>query len=960
MRYLILVGWALAQPQPQYRDTLRQVYVYTLQNGLTVVVSPNPSTPRAFVMVATRAGSKQDPPDNTGLAHYLEHLLFKGTDRYGTKDYDREKPYLDAVEALYETYHRTRDSLQRGLLYRQIDSVSQLAAQWAIPNEYDRMVSALGAVGTNAFTSFEVTAYLNDVPAHQVERLLHLEAERFRKPVLRLFHTELEAVYEEKNISMDNEYRELQEKVLAALFPDHPYGTQTTLGTIEHLKNPSITAIKRYYDTYYVPNNMVVIVAGDVKPDQVAGWVDKYFGDRPSRPVPPFPYPRGVPSPVKKRTFVEVVGPQAPQLVVAFRMPPAGTPEARQMRLLDQILSNSVTGLLDEWLVQTRLVKSATSSPLILADHSVQYFYLEPKPGQSLEEAEKLFWQALRRLQKGQWDESLIAAAINDLSFGEQKSWRDNRARAQRLLDIFVKQLPWDQALYELADLRSITKKELVALARKYYTPKRAVVAYKRQGERPPLPKVPKPPISPLKIERSQASSFAEAFFTEAGEVQLPSPTFVVFDETFQKASLHGQIPLYALDNRDDSLFTLVWYLPLGLRHDKWISLLMRYYEVVGPRGISLTEFKRRLFALGGRIRFSASEDEAYIEVEGLAENLPAIVSLVDSLLRQPEADEKAWVFLRENTFKTRADVKKSPQAIQAVAISYGLYGPAHPRKYIPSEAELKQMTAQELARRASSLWRYPWELYYDGPGGNRMAPALEKALARPAAWEAPPAPRTFSMQETPARRLYFVHFPMVRADLTWIHRSEPYRPDLYPVVSYFTEYFGGGMSSVVFQQIREAKGLAYSAGAFFASPGRPDLHHYFIARIGTQADKALEAWRAMEVLIDSVEVVPTLAEVARQSLAAQLATERLRHEEIFFSFWGARRLGLRRERRADLWEALPSMGAEDLVRFHRTYLQNKPRLLVVMGDRSRLPLDAFRQVGLEVEELSLEALFGY
>ncbi len=113
MRYLLLVGLVLAQPRLIYRDTLRQVYVYTLSNGLTVIVSPNPATPRAFVMVATRAGSKQDPPDNTGLAHYLEHLLFKGTDRYGTKDYDREKPYLDAIEALYETYHKTRDSVQR-------------------------------------------------------------------------------------------------------------------------------------------------------------------------------------------------------------------------------------------------------------------------------------------------------------------------------------------------------------------------------------------------------------------------------------------------------------------------------------------------------------------------------------------------------------------------------------------------------------------------------------------------------------------------------------------------------------------------------------------------------------------------------------------------------------------------------------------------------------------------------
>jgi predicted Zn-dependent peptidase len=263
-------------------------------------------------MIATRAGSKQDPPNNTGLAHYLEHLLFKGTDRYGTLNYQREKPYLDAIEALYEAYNKTTDSLKRLTIYKAIDSVAQLAAALAIPNEYDRMVSALGAQGTNAFTATDVTAYINDVPAHQVEALLRLEAERFRAPVLRLFHTELEAVYEEKNIAIDNENREMGEKLMAALFPDHPYGTQTTIGTIEHLKNPSIRAIRQYYETYYVPNNMVVIVAGDVKPEEVVQWVEKYFGAYQPKPVPPFPYQKGAPSPLKKPVRIEVVGPSAP------------------------------------------------------------------------------------------------------------------------------------------------------------------------------------------------------------------------------------------------------------------------------------------------------------------------------------------------------------------------------------------------------------------------------------------------------------------------------------------------------------------------------------------------------------------------------------------------------------------------------------------------------------------------
>ncbi|MEN3041503.1 MAG: insulinase family protein [Bacteroidia bacterium] len=963
MLRLSWVGWwsmVWAQTQLIYSDSIRQVHVYRLPNQLTVVVSPNTASPKAFVMIATRAGSKNDPADNTGLAHYLEHMLFKGTDRYGTKDYDRERVYLDTIEALYEKYNKTKDSLQRLVIYRQIDSVSQLAAQWAIPNEYDRMASALGAQGTNAFTSFEVTAYINEVPSHKVRQLLRLEAERFRRPILRLFHTELEAVYEEKNIAIDNESRELSEKVLAALFPDHPYGTQTTIGTIEHLKNPSISAIKRYYDTYYVPNNMVIIVVGDVQPKQVVEWVEEYWSGFQPKPIPPFPYPKGAPSPIKRRTVVEVVGPQAPYVQLAFRMPPASTREAQILRVLDQILSNTVTGLLDEWLVYTHKVKSAGSSPMFLHDHSVHYIYAEPKPGQSLEEVEKLLWGAIRRIQKGDFDEKLIQAAVNDLLFAEMKSWRENTSRAQALLDIFIKQKNWSEALYETSKLYSISKKDIVEFARKYYSSKRHVVAYKRQGERPKLPKVPKPPITPLSIERREASSFAQAFLAEAREAELPAPEFLSFDSVLQKGSLQQRAPFYAIQNRDDSLFTLIWYLPLGSAHDKWIPLLMSYYEKVGPRGMSIQEFRRRLFLLGGRISFSGGERESYILVEGLTQNLPQIAALVDSLLKMPEADEETWSFLRANILKNRTDAKKNPATIQSMLSAYGLYGSEHPRKHVPSERELQQMTAAELARRAAELWEYPWEMYYDGPGGVAVAPMLEKAIRVPDAWRPPIAPKQFVMQETPGKEVYFVHFPMVRALMQWIHRSVPYRRELYPLSVYFTEYFGGGMSAVVFQEIREAKGLAYSASAYFATPSRPDLHMYFVGSISTQADKLIESYEAMELLIDSLRVVPSLAEVARQSLQAQLVSERIRHERIFFSYWDARRFGLTRERRADLWEALPHLSDKDLTEFHRTYLQHKPRLLLLIGDQTRLPLDKLREKGLTIREVKLEEIFGY
>ena len=232
--------------------------IYTLDNGLKVYMSVTKMEPRIQTYIGVKAGSKSDPADATGLAHYLEHMLFKGTDKYGSLDYEKEKPLLDQIQALYEKYRQTTDEAERKKIYAEIDRVSGEAAKFAIANEYDKMLAAIGAQGTNAFTSYEQTGYVNNIPSNQLEKWLIIEGERFRNPVMRIFHTELEAVYEEKNRSLDNDYRAMYTALFQGLFQKHNYGKQTTIGTIDHLKNPSIVKIRNYYNQYYVPNNMAI------------------------------------------------------------------------------------------------------------------------------------------------------------------------------------------------------------------------------------------------------------------------------------------------------------------------------------------------------------------------------------------------------------------------------------------------------------------------------------------------------------------------------------------------------------------------------------------------------------------------------------------------------------------------------------------------------------------------------
>lgn len=191
--------------------------IYTLNNGLKVFISVVKDQPKIQGYVVIKAGSKNDPPYATGLAHYLEHMLFKGTTNFGTLNYEKEKPLLQKIEDLYEVYRKTSDIKERKKIYHEIDSVSGIAAQYAIANEYDKMIAAIGGEKSNAYTWFDQTVYFEQFPSNQLFNWLRLQSDRFRNPVMRIFHTELEAVYEEKNMSLDDDNDKLMDELFANL-----------------------------------------------------------------------------------------------------------------------------------------------------------------------------------------------------------------------------------------------------------------------------------------------------------------------------------------------------------------------------------------------------------------------------------------------------------------------------------------------------------------------------------------------------------------------------------------------------------------------------------------------------------------------------------------------------------------------------------------------------------------------
>ena len=193
--------------------------IYTLNNGLKVYLTVNDAEPRIQTYIAVKVGGKNDPAETTGLAHYFEHLMFKGTEKLGTQNYVLEKPILDEIEKEFESYRKLTDSAARVKSYAKIDSLSLEASKLAIPNEYDKVMAAIGAKGTNAYTGMDMTVYVENIPSNQIDNWAKIQSDRFKNNVIRGFHTELETVYEEKNMSLTRDSRKAVEQMFANLFP---------------------------------------------------------------------------------------------------------------------------------------------------------------------------------------------------------------------------------------------------------------------------------------------------------------------------------------------------------------------------------------------------------------------------------------------------------------------------------------------------------------------------------------------------------------------------------------------------------------------------------------------------------------------------------------------------------------------------------------------------------------------
>ncbi len=934
-----------------------QARVYTLDNGLQVWLSRNPDAPRIQTNIAVRAGSKNDPADATGLAHYLEHMLFKGTSRIGTSNWEAERALLQQISDTYEERRTTADPALRERLYRRIDSLSTLAAAHTIPNEYDKMIKSLGARGTNAYTSNERTVYINDIPSDELERWMAVESERMQECVLRLFHTELETVYEEFNRTQDNDGRRAYKRMNELLFPHHPYGTQTTIGTGEHLKNPSMEKIHAFFDTYYVPNNMAVIIAGDIEFDRTIAMADRYFGAWKPGAVPSFAVPTA--TPIIEPLIDEVAGPEAEWVDIAWRLDGVGSEDALYVELLSGMLLNGRAGLIDLGLVQTQRVLNASAYANVMADHSQLEVSGEPKEGQRLEEVRDLLLQQVDALRKGAFDDWLIEAVVNDLRMRRMRSWGESNSRsAAAMTDAFILRKDWkaEVALYDR--MARITRQQVMDFASNRLT-NGHVTIYKRQGVKTGVHKVEKPAITPIDIKRGGRSAFRSEW--ERLPTTAMAPEFIDYNSAIQRSNLKSGVPLAVVKNPTNELFSLRYIVEMGSRQDRALPVATDLLQYLGTAGLPPAEFKKKLFRLGLELSATTTEDRCYITLSGLGKSLPDGIALMESLLADAQPNDAALANLVADIRKSRQDAMQDKGAIlQGGLFSMARYGALSPFNDVLSDAQLSALTSEELLGRVRSLMSYEHTVFYYGDRpAKEVAGLLNTAHKVPAKRSPVPSPRIYPEVEVTANSVLFVDHDMVQTELMMVSKAGLFDVEKMPYSSLFNEYFGSGLSSIVFQEIREAKALAYGASAAYTVPADRDEAHYVRAFIGTQADKLNDAVDAMLKLMNDMPEAAEQFEGAKTSALKVIASTRITKENIYWNWDAARRRGLDYDVRRTNYERIPGIDMAAMKAFFDREVKGRPYTFIVIGKESAMDMKALERLG-PVRKVSKAELFGY
>jgi predicted Zn-dependent peptidase len=470
---LLFSGLALAQNIASFE---KRVTVKKLSNGLTVLICERPEAPVFAFYTLVDAGSTQDPMGATGLAHMFEHMAFKGTDKIGTTNYAAENVALEKVEKTYAAYLKERDKT----VGQDPAKLKQLGAEWKAataeadkyvkPNEFGKIIEQNGGEDMNANTSYDLTAYHYSLPTNRLELWAYLESERFLHPVMREFYKERNVVIEERRMRTDsNPFGRLLEQFTEEAFAAHPYH-RPTVGWMSDLNHFSATDARNFFNEYYVPSNMVLAVAGDLKPAQAMPILEKYFGRLPSHPQPDEAVTTEPPQNSERRVVLKETS--QPIYIEGYHRPDYRSKDDAVFDAISDLMSEGRTSRLYRSLVRDKKIASfsegLTGYPGVKYPHLFAFIAV-PLPGHKPDEVADAIHVEIERLKKEDISDDELKMIKTRSKANLIRGLADNQGLATQLAIYQTRYGDWRELFHSVERIDQVTKADIRRVANEVF-----------------------------------------------------------------------------------------------------------------------------------------------------------------------------------------------------------------------------------------------------------------------------------------------------------------------------------------------------------------------------------------------------------------------------------------------------------------------------------------------------------
>ena len=972
--YAMLVALlALASSVFAQQDPSKGLTQYKLDNGLTVFLWEDHNQPDVHGRIVTRAGALDEPADYTGLAHYLEHVLFKGTKNIGALDWSKEKPLYEEIIKLYDQLATTTDEKVRAEIIKTINEKSMEAAKFGATDDFSNLTEGMGGEGLNAFTSYDLTAYFNNFPSFQMEKWLELNSERLMDPVFRSFQAELENVFEEYNMYQDDNETHVTEFLFDNLYKGHPY-SRDVIGKPEHLKNPSLSALIKFFETWYVPNNMALVLVGNFDSETVKPMIAEKFGRLKAKELPA--RPTYDPTAFEGNPKVSAKLGYYPQVVWGYNGVKKGDKDELLLDFTLSLLNNEhSTGLLDKLMLDGDIQMAFAQSDarrdlgriLVMA---VPYFDIAQNMYESNSATEKIIMKEVDKLKNGTFEDWLFQSVKAQLLQSYKVMFERPSSKVDVLTYAFAYNEPVDVYLKMNERVNAITREDVQRTAQKYLGGNHITVTVEEGS--PKKNKLKKPEIKPLDPPKGIETAYSQKI--KAMPIGTVQEKYNDFNDV-KKVKLYNDVTLFCSDNKVNDVFTLTLKYGVGTEKMPKLEYATALMNTAGVMpDVDAQSLRRQFSELGASCSYGVTDSYFYIQLTGDEKNLAEICKLMTRQTLFPKLDNKQLERVIGGELNSRMIEKKNPDMLSDALMEYVLY--KDKSEYI-DRIDVKDMfnvtvnpdgdvsvnyllTVGDLTKTIIDATNYELDIHFVGHTPAAQASEIFKAnLPLKDGLKKSESPIIRDRVKYDAQTIYFLpNKEMQQAKIYFYVNGQPYNISEDVDYEAFNQYFSGGFSGLVMNEIREKRSMAYTAYGAMVTPEVTGKESYLIGYVGTQGDKVAEVVNVYMDLLTNMPVYPERLDNIKTYLRQSSLTDKPSFREASYVFDAWQKLGYTEDPAKVNMPKVDALQFEQITNFYNKYIKGQPIVVVITGDAKTIDLKAIQAKWGKVTKMSPSRLF--